>query len=101
MDELGTGIASSVSAVFANRLMISVRRHYFGHEHDFAESADTTINTIGSRGIHVHTVKTRTTTFIGSTGSATLCDPGTVALTVRREGGEEYEMTDFSEKTGF
>ena len=76
LDELGTGLATSVSTVLVNRLMISVRRHYYGHEHDMDELTSKTT------GFRAGRVRASTTRFN---------DPL----------NNEYELQDFSEKTGF
>lgn len=85
-----------ISAVFANRLMISVRRHYYGHEHDFY---DPTLSLVQFANVRTRdaTVETGRTT---TAGHETV-DPGTtLTATVVADTGE-YEMQEFSERRGF
>ena len=44
LNELATGMATSISTVCANRMMISVRRRYYGHEHDLDDSTLASVN---------------------------------------------------------
>ena len=97
LDELGTGLATCISTVLANRLMISVRRHYYGHEHDLA---DPTMDTMAFKSRHTRTTKSITTTTTDGPGTMTFADSEIAETTVLEEGGE-YEMQDFSERRGF
>ena len=81
--------------------MISIRRHYYGHEHDIFEDGDTTINTMSSGSMHKRTFRTSTMVFADAGVSTAVGDPEMAESTVPREGVEAYEMNDFSEKAGF
>ena len=104
LDELGGGFARSISAVLANRLMISVRRHYYGHEHDQKE-ATTMASTVEFQSAHTRATGT------GDVMADLEADPSdateatanvsdtTQAASVG--GDDEYEMQNFSERAGF
>lgn len=99
LDELGTGLAKSISAVLANKLLISVRRHYYGHEH---ELFDPTTNVSGT-GMQFRSGRVPATTGNATTSGATFMFgySGVAEPMFREDGSDEYEMRDFSEKTGF
>ena len=87
-----------VSAVFANRLMISIRRHYYGHEHDVGILGDT-LSTV--RFAHV---RSRDAMGDSNTGGTTIAGHeismgDTLTATVVDDGA--YEMQEFSERRGF
>ena len=81
--------------------MISVRRHYYGHEHVIAEPGAPTLNSTPSGEIRFRSRKTTITTTTGFTGSTTVHNSETTEMAARSEAGEEYEMLNFSEKSGF
>ena len=43
MDGHGVGFAVCISTALANKLMISVRRHYYGHEANSADNKAATV----------------------------------------------------------
>ena len=83
----------SVSATFANRLMISVRRHYYGHEHDVC---DLTISSV-----RFADMGTRDTTNATSGPTMAGHDIPRDMLTATAADSGEYEMQEFSERRGF
>ena len=100
LNELGTALATSISTIFADRLMISVRRHYFGHEHRLSEPI---IHAVRFKGTRARTVRIDATslTDITGTGSTTLVEPVMAETALRGCQCEEYEMSQFLERTGF
>ena len=82
--------------VLVNKMMISVRRHYYGHEHDIT---DGTTHIVLFRNTHTQSDTAAFTTVHPTADTTTLGDTDCPETTVRNEN--EYELEDFSEKTGF
>ena len=91
LDELGTGFAAAVSLVLVNRLMISVRRYYYGSVRNATEVVVPTLQLgVGQSGIAVTAP---------ATGTTTTADAEAVSTTIHPV--EEYELQEYSEKAGF
>ena len=78
-------------------MMISVRRHYYGHEHNEVDAAT---NIIHFRVRDGRLTTDGTTVTNGTSGVTTISDSDCPDITIR-EGRNEYELEDFSERTGF
>ena len=79
-------------------MMIHVRQHYYGHERSPVDAT----NTIRFRERNTATSTGITTTVNETSGTTTLGDPDFPEATIRRgEDKDEYEMKDFSERSGF
>ncbi|EIN05653.1 hypothetical protein PUNSTDRAFT_145621 [Punctularia strigosozonata HHB-11173 SS5] len=73
LNELATGFSFAVSAVFANRLMISVRQHYYNSEMEEDRTQMTTLRFGRGQAGTMHTSG-------GSDGSATLAEGPVLVL---------------------
>ena len=74
--------------------MISVRRHYYGHEHDLAVDI-----TAKSQSIVFRRSTATSTSEYATTDTDTFGDPIRPDPTI--PAGNEYEMEEFSERAGF
>ena len=79
-----------------NKLMISVRRHYYEREEDEQDIATATIR-FGTRSGYPRDTTTTTTTV----ADMTVHDIPDVSEPTRNEQDYQYEMQDFSERAGF
>ena len=84
--------------------MISVRRHYYGHEHD-PKDATTMASTVEFRSAHSRAtgtgdVMTDLETDPSSATEAT-ADASDTTQAASVGGDDEYEMQNFSERAGF
>ena len=95
LDELGTGFAAAVSLVLVNRLMISVRRHYYGSVRNVSEITMTTLQFEEAQPQSGMTVTTL------ATGTTTTADPESSVTATHQEEEPEYELQEYSERAGF
>ena len=99
LNELGTAFVRGVAAVLANKLMISMRRHHYGHEHEQIDSD--TLTTVHFRG-PTESVSRSTTDIEASASAMYLADAENVAnADARRQYSREYDGQGFSESVGF
>ena len=82
--------------------MISVRRHYYGHENS---PVDATTNTINFRSRRLRTSGDVSATVVDtySTGTTTVgnADIPEATIAMITDDKDEFEMQDFSERSGF
>ena len=87
--------------------MITVRRQYYGHEHDFGENGDPTLRSMHFKTVRtgdIRSSKTTDTMQLGTFGTGTtLANPGAGDLEAPVVAYEydEFEMQEFSERRGF
>ena len=106
LDELGTGLATSVSSVLANRLMITVRRQYYGHDQEFTDDGSLSLGSLRyktARQDKIRVSKTFDSTQLGAVESLAPADPGErhARASVEVSQYDEIEMQTFSERRGF
>ena len=106
LDELGTSFARGISAVLANRLMISVRRHYYGHEHDQTiESASTTMRFESAPSQAAAETDTSATEVefgaSASSGATITFDSANPTESASGTYGDNNDRRGFSERVGF
>ena len=97
LDDLATGFAGGISAVLANRLMISIRRYYYTREPAQVDSAPTAVR-------FRSTITENTTDVSTSTREIEVLDSAVSTVDGADDASvheDEYEGQGFSERAGF